>query len=171
VLGNSLGGVGAIRYALARPELVAGLVLISPGGAPMSEAELAELLSLFDMRTEADGRRFMQRVLADPEAWGSSVLAWGARQRVSRRGVMALIQRIRREDLLSAEELGQLRAPALLIWGQEERILPERHCQFFEEHLPPGTRVEKPAGMGHSPMLDVPEALSERVLAFARTLG
>ncbi len=32
VFGNSLGGLAALRYAVARPERVCGLILNSPGG-------------------------------------------------------------------------------------------------------------------------------------------
>ncbi|MFY0537342.1 alpha/beta fold hydrolase [Nannocystis pusilla] len=35
ILGNSMGGLVAIRYALARPHMVRGLALVSPGGAPL----------------------------------------------------------------------------------------------------------------------------------------
>jgi kynureninase len=36
--GNSLGGFVATRYALARPERVRGLVLLSPAGAPSTQS-------------------------------------------------------------------------------------------------------------------------------------
>jgi pimeloyl-ACP methyl ester carboxylesterase len=38
LLGNSLGGLVSIRYAQSRPDRIAGLVLVSPGGAPMPPA-------------------------------------------------------------------------------------------------------------------------------------
>ncbi|MBL8608952.1 MAG: alpha/beta fold hydrolase, partial [Myxococcales bacterium] len=37
VLGNSLGGAVALRYAIERPERVKALVLVSPAGAPMED--------------------------------------------------------------------------------------------------------------------------------------
>src|SRR5262249_20920194 len=62
VFGNSLGGAIALGYALARPSSVRGLFLASPAGAVMPEAELRELLRVFDMRSSDDARRFLGRL-------------------------------------------------------------------------------------------------------------
>ena len=48
LFGNSLGGIAAIRYALARPARVRGLILCSPTGAAMSAEGLPEVRFTFD---------------------------------------------------------------------------------------------------------------------------
>ena len=40
LFGNSMGGMAAVRYAAMRPRSVRGLMLISPGGAPMDVEQL-----------------------------------------------------------------------------------------------------------------------------------
>ena len=67
---------------------------------------------------------------------------------------------------ITDHELRSLRAPTLLVWGAHDRILPERHRDFYLEHLPTHAHKETPARFGHSPHLDDPRAMSERVLAF-----
>ena len=71
---------------------------------------------------------------------------------------------------LRPEELEALQVPVLLVWGQEERLLPESNLQYFRRHLPPGARIERPDGFGHSPHIDAPEALAELIVDFARSL-
>ena len=71
---------------------------------------------------------------------------------------------------LRPEELEALNVPVLLVWGQEERLLPESNLDYFRRHLPAGTRVERPDGFGHSPHIDAPEALAELIVEFARSL-
>jgi pimeloyl-ACP methyl ester carboxylesterase len=61
VFGNSLGGLVAIRAALQCPERIAGLVLASPAGAPVTPSELSELKQYFRLETHEAGVAFMSR--------------------------------------------------------------------------------------------------------------
>jgi pimeloyl-ACP methyl ester carboxylesterase len=66
------------------------------------------------------------------------------------------------------ESLSALEMPILLLWGQSERLLPPSALAYFRRHLPPHAIIEEPAGFGHSPHVDDPVRLGERLLAFAR---
>ena len=66
LLGTSLGGAAALGYALDRPARVKALVLASPAGAPLTEEDLTELRSRFDLKTRADARRFFNELLHAP---------------------------------------------------------------------------------------------------------
>ena len=76
------------------------------------------------------------------------------------------------DDLLHAR--GSLRRAGacllLVLWGQSERLLPPSALAYFRRHLLQARRViEEPAGFGHSPHIDDPARVAERLLAFART--
>jgi pimeloyl-ACP methyl ester carboxylesterase len=169
VFGNSMGGVGAIRYALARPERVAGLVLCSPGGAAMSDEQLRAFVRTFRLETHADAVAFIDRLLARPSRL-RHLLAWGVRRRFGRPAMRELLASVSSSDLLRPEQLRSLSMPVLLLWGRSERILPSTHYRFFRRHLPRHARVETPPDFGHSPFLDDPRALAHHLAAFVESL-
>jgi len=165
LFGNSMGGLAAIHYALARPEKVRGIVLCSPGGAAMNEAELATFLDTFRVERHRDALRFVDRLLAEPNVL-RQVLAWGVRRKFSHPNMRSLLASVSSDDLLRPEELSALVAPVLLLWGAVERILPRAHLDFFREHLPAHAHVDEPEGFGHSPYLERPGAVTRRIVDF-----
>jgi pimeloyl-ACP methyl ester carboxylesterase len=169
VVGNSLGGAGALRYALARPDRVRALALASPAGGGASEAEFAELLARFRMRTNADARRFLAR-LYHRAPWYAPLLAGELRRHFAQRQYVSFLDAASVRDLFAPDELRPLGAPVLLLWGRGDRILPRSSLEFYRAHLP-GVRVEEPHDWGHCPHLDDPASFADRLVAFAREAG
>src|SRR6266542_4378080 len=62
LVGNSLGGALALRFALERPERVLALTLLSPAGARVSPAEWEELRRAFQIDSAAEARRLLRRL-------------------------------------------------------------------------------------------------------------
>lgn len=166
LFGNSLGGYAAIRFALARPERVRALLLASPGGAEMSDAEVVQLRARFRLENHGQALAFIDALLAKRSRL-RHLYAWGVRRQFRRPEVEAVLGAISAEQLLSAEDLGRLTSPLLLMWGQAERILPSHQLAFFRQHLPPHAVIHQPADWGHSPFLDDAPALARRMLQFA----
>lgn len=169
VVGNSLGGAVAVRYALASPHNVKALVLVSPAGAHCEDSEWQELKRLFAMTTRADASLFFRRVYHEPP-WFLSLVAHELPAAMASAPVRSIMLGASNATALCPEELGALQMPVMLVWGQEERLLPESNLAYFRRHLPRGTRVERPDGFGHSPHTDAPDALAELIVDFARQL-
>lgn len=169
VYGNSMGGFAAIRFALSRPDKVRALVLCSPGGAAMDQDGLDALLSLFRPLSHADALAFVDRLLTKRGRL-RHLFALGARRRFTQDSLQDLIASIQLDELLERDQLQSLDAPILFMWGQEEKILPERSLAFFREHLPPHAKIIRPARFGHSPHLEYPTLLSNTVLEFLRAI-
>jgi pimeloyl-ACP methyl ester carboxylesterase len=167
IFGNSLGGLGAIQYALARPEKVKGIVLCSPGGAPMSPEELDRLLGEFRLHSHAKAVEFIERVFAQPPRL-KHLFAWGARKSFGRAPIRQLLACATTSDLLGPDELGSLSVPVLLLWGRAEKILPRSHFQFFRKHLPAHARIDEPEDFGHAPFLEQAHELTTRIVEFAK---
>ena len=167
LLGSSMGGFAAVRYADARPERLAGLVLCSPGGAPLRGADLSTFKGRFALRRHADGLGFVDAFLAKrPAAVVRHALAWGVRQTMADPGVRALLASVGHRDFLAAQMLAGLRPPTYLIWGQRERLLPESSFVFFARHLPSSAWIERPVDYGHTPYLEDPQGFVGRVGTF-----
>ena len=166
VFGNSLGGVAAIRYALARPERVRGLILCSPTGAAMDAEEIARFSELFRIESHGAALHFVDRVMSKSGPM-RQLLAWGLRRKFKNPEMRALIDSITPADMLDPLELRALRPPTLLLWGRDERLLPTSHLEFFRQNLPTHARIEEPFGVGHTPYLEDPARLARDILRFA----
>ena len=168
LVGTSLGGAVAVRYALRNRERVRGLVLVSPGGTPLSEEELETVRRHFQVPRHLDGVELVDR-LRGHSSWTSHLFAPGLRARLSDPLLHDWLSAVTPEEFLSAEELGALDVPVLLLWGTEERLLPPSVLDFYVKALPQVT-LETPEGWGHSPMLTDPTGVRRRILDFARGL-
>lgn len=171
LVGNSMGGLGAIRYALARPEKVRGLLLVSPGGAPMESQAFQRFLDNFRVESHAQALEFVDRMFAKSTPVIRHAFALGIRDRFRHPELRRLIDGLKIEDMLRAQELAQLRVPTLLIWGREERILPRCQLAFFADNLPPAAEIEEWPDFGHCGFLEQPEGLARRTIAFARGIS
>ncbi len=165
IFGNSLGGMAAIRFAAARPELVQALVLASPGGAPMPEAELRDFLDSFRLETYKQALAFADRFLGRPNSFRFP-LAWGARARMASPSVRELLTRVQKQHLLHPSEVGSLSAPIMLFWGVADDVLPHHTRDFFRTHLPAHTLFLEPEGYGHAPYLDSTRGFIEAMQAW-----
>lgn len=170
LVGNSLGGALAVRYALDRPRNVLGLALLSPGGAPMTGPELDALKSLFTLRSDADALAFVDRVMVRPGAM-RRLYAYGIRGGFARPAVRALLASMTTGDCLQPDELRGLAMPVRVMWGEHERVLPASGRSFFEAHLPSHGRVELHPGIGHCPHLDDCDHTVRTLVRWSREFG
>ena len=165
--GNSLGGAVAFNFALRRPDRVRALVLVSPAGAPVPEEEFRELLDAFAVTDRRTARRLVERIYHRPP-WFLALVAHEFPDVLKRRAVRDLLETATVEHAAKEEDLGTLRMPVLLLWGRSDRLLPAQALAFFRRNLPPHAVIEEPEGLGHSPQLEHPSRLAERILRFAR---
>lgn len=167
IFGNSLGGAIALRWAARNPSKTRGLVVASPAGARMNDREWRELVGAFDLSSSKDARRLLARLYHRPR-WFLPALAPGVRATFEKPAIRSLLGAGTPEQSLTADELGSIRAPTLLLWGKSERLLPPSGLAWFRDHLPPHAEVEEPEGHGHCAHLDDPTGLADRILRFAR---
>lgn len=167
LVGNSLGGAVALRYAIDRPDRVRALVLVSPAGARSTEEEWRALRAAFDIKSRADAHAFLQRLYHEPP-WFLPLVAHEIHATIHRRAVRDLLATASNDHAPPPDALTSLRMPVLLVWGKSERLLPHTHFEYFARHLPDHAVIERPDGFGHCPHFDAPAALAQRIVRFAR---
>jgi pimeloyl-ACP methyl ester carboxylesterase len=166
VVGNSLGGAVAIDYAKRHPDQVRALVLVSPAGARLPDEEWKKLVDAFHVKTAAEARRFLGRIYDRPP-WFLGLVAHEFPELLERRAVRDLLEHATQDHTAHPDDLAALRMPVLLLWGRSERLLPKEALAYFKQHLPKSAVIEEPHGFAHSPQLEHPRRVAERIVAFA----
>jgi pimeloyl-ACP methyl ester carboxylesterase len=170
LVGNSLGGADALRYAIEQPARVRGVFVTSPAGAVIGPESIAEVRRAFEMRTVTDARHFVDRVVARPSRLGPA-FARIMLLRAGSRSVADLVRTFGDQHAIDAAELARLEVPVRVIWGRDERLLPPAALAYFRAHLPAHATIAEPAGIGHCPHLDDPARLARLIAAFTRRVS
>lgn len=165
LIGNSLGGRFAWEFAAAYPSRVEKLVLISPDGFASPGFDYGkppEVPLVMNLMPWVGPRSLIRANLAPawahPDALPDAVLeryrdmllAPGVRQ--------AILDRTRQTILTDpSARLRSIPAPTLLLWGEEDHMIPVRNAQDYLRLLPHARLVRLP-GMGHVPFEETPAA-------------
>ncbi|PWE17920.1 alpha/beta hydrolase [Marinicauda salina] len=170
--GNSLGGLVAWRYAAAHPERVSGLVLVSPGGYSINgvtEEPVAvppPVAMLLRTAPEPGVRAMTEQLYADPSRLGDADVE---RIRAMMRGegaAEALIARLEVFTLPDPEPvLSEIETPTLILWGEQDAMVPVEHGARFEAAMPNAELVVFDDA-GHVAMEERPDATAARVREF-----
>ena len=162
-IGNSLGGRFAWQFAAQYPARVSRLVLISPDGfaSPGFEYGKAPQVPLVMEAMPWVGPRSLIRAnlapaWAHPEALPDAVLD-RYRDMLLAPGVRrAILDRTRQTVLTDpAARLQSIAAPTLLLWGEQDNMIPVGNSADYLRLMPHATLVRLP-GHGHVPFEEDP---------------
>lgn len=180
VVGQSLGGGVAMQFAYQHREYCRRLILISSGGLGQDVGWTLRLLS-------APGAELLLPVIAPPPVVrvGNAIRGWFSAHSIqSPRGAemwsaysslsdpqtrQAFLRTLRsvvdyRGQAVSALNRLYLTSelPTLVIWGDDDRIIPVDHGRALAE-LRPACRLEVLAGVGHFPHVEKPDAVIDLI--------
>lgn len=173
--GNSMGGKHALAFAIAHPERLTGLVLVDGSGGPMLK---------LDTRKDEDSGNIGFKIAQTPginllveQITPRSLIQQSLEQSVSVKSVAseAAVTRYwellrypgnRRATLkrfgypydpLAEAEIAKVTTPTLILWGEEDRVIPVEAGEWLAKTMPNDTLVIYP-GIGHLPHEEAPEA-------------
>lgn len=188
LVGNSAGGTTAASIALARPERVQALVLVSPaigmGGRRLSwlqpllhTPQMDHLGPWLARRITTSGSELMQRAWHDPSLLTPAIVEGYRLPLKAHNWDRALweFSRAPRTDSHSrgslADRLAELAAiPTLVITGDDDRVVPVNVSRSVAEKVPGSRYVELPT-CGHVPQEECPAAFFAAVETFLRDSG
>lgn len=182
--GNSMGGKHALAFAIAHPERLTGLVLVDGSGGPMLRIEGDRVTDKVETRKNSGGGNIGFRIAQTPginliveQITPRSLIAASLEQSVSVKSVAseAAVDRYwellrypgnRRATLkrfgypydpLSEAAIAGVRVPTLILWGEEDRLIPVEAGRWLAKTMPVNRLVVYP-GIGHLPHEEAPEA-------------
>jgi pimeloyl-ACP methyl ester carboxylesterase len=166
LLGCGLGGWLAAEFAVRYPERLSGLVLVDayglqvPGALPEDEFALtpAMLRPLLFADPESELARSTVADVDPPERAEAAIHARVAAARLAWQFPY---------DVKLRGRLPRATIPALVVWGEQDRLVPLAHADAYAEGLPDARVVVLP-GVGHFPYLEAPDAFAAEVVQFLR---
>jgi 3-oxoadipate enol-lactonase len=156
VAGISLGGWLAARLALERPELVSRLILVDAGGYRDQDwEEIERLVRVRDMA----GIEVLYRALFKRTPWIMRLSRAGFLKAYTSRAVTGVLDGLAEPDTFTAEDLGRLRMPTFLIWGEGDGLFRVETARAMAAALPNAT-LEVLPGVGHAVHIESPRQLA-----------
>lgn len=181
--GNSMGGKHAVSFTAAHPERVMGLVLVDASGMPMLVPRAMEDDGEKGKRRGSTISNLGFTIAAMPginriveQVTPRSLIEQSLRQSVSVESIVtedmidrywellrypgnrgATIQRFSIPyDPLDRNKFAAIAVPTLIIWGEEDRLIPVAAARWLDEVIPDTTLVIYP-DIGHLPQEEAPE--------------
>jgi pimeloyl-ACP methyl ester carboxylesterase len=167
LVGSGPGGSFAAEVAAIWPQMVRRLALIAPWG-------------LFDEKEPA-ADPWAQRapdlpglLCADPENWnrlksepeGANSPEWSIEQVRANEAAARAFWPLGNTRL--EKRLNLIDAPTLLIWGDEDRIMPKSYADRFARGIRRNSEIVTIVGAGHLAELDKPDEVAAQILRWIR---
>lgn len=180
--GNSMGGKHALAFAVRYPERLTGLVLVDGSGGPM--LDLDEGKPAEEKKKDSGSGNIGFTIAQTPginllveQITPRSLIAQSLEQSVSVKSVAseAAVDRYwellrypgnRRATLkrfslpydpLTEAEIAGVKTPTLILWGEEDRLIPVEAGRWLDKAMPASTLVVYPK-IGHLPQEEAVEA-------------
>src|SRR5215207_1468054 len=182
VVGNSMGGFIGAELSIQFPARVERLVLVSAAGLTIEYQRDERILAML---------KRLERTLAVYGGWLATRSGPLVRRPRSRQALMKVVAE--HADLLPAplvaeqikgsgkpgfidaldaltdypirERLPEIACPTLIVWGEDDRLVPVRDADEFERLIPDSRKVVFP-DTGHVAMFERPRAFNELLAAF-----
>ncbi|MEM6321648.1 MAG: alpha/beta hydrolase [Bacteroidota bacterium] len=162
VLGNSLGGHVSLLYALEKPEQIRSIILTGSSG--LFENSLG---STFPKRGNYEFIKnktediFYNKAVATKELVDEVFTTVNDRNKAIR--IIACAKSAVRHNL--GDKLYQIKAPTLLIWGEDDTVTPKFVGEKFNELIQNSELfiVDK---CGHAPMMERPKVFNQLLSEF-----
>ncbi|WP_213453526.1 alpha/beta fold hydrolase [Rhizomonospora bruguierae] len=177
LVGESLGGWVAGRFAVEHPDRVGRLTLVAPGGTVANPAVMERIKNSTRAAVNSDDialtRKRLELLMYDPAHDVSDELVEVRHAIYHRPEFKAALDNLlclqemenRQPDLLTVEQMGRITAPTLVIWGAQNPFGEIPEAERMQTSIP-GSRLEIFGECGHWPQHEHADRFNELNIAF-----
>jgi len=165
ICGNSLGGLIAIDLCANNPQFAKGLVLAGSAGL----FERSPIRGMNSRPSKEFVRSTISGIVYD-QSFVTDKLVDQWHQSLTDRDYIRFLLRVSRatRDRCVQEELGQLKLPTLIVWGQNDQITPPSSGKEFQSRID-GAQLEFIDACGHAPNWEQPDRFAQLMDPFLPT--
>ncbi|GLQ32025.1 alpha/beta fold hydrolase [Litoribrevibacter albus] len=174
LVGNSMGGAISSLFAATHPERTLSVSLVNPAGVfdhrsvlqdyldrgenPLVVKKVEDIYTLLDFAMEE--KPFVP--------WPIPVVV--AERSMANQALNEQIFEHLKTDQHSynfKDELTKIQAPALIMWGEQDRVINYKNSEIFDQLIPTSRTLIYPH-IGHVPMIEIPEQSASDIDAFIK---
>jgi pimeloyl-ACP methyl ester carboxylesterase len=165
LIGSSVGGSLAAEVAAIWPEKVRRLALIAPFGfCDANEPAIDPWAQRADeLAARMTARPEVYKALKEMPAGANSV-EWPIEQTRAAEAAARVFWPLGNTRV--ERRLPLIKAPTLVLWGAEDRLMPRSYADTIASAIGAGTEVRIIPGAGHLAELDQPDAVAAAILGF-----
>lgn len=165
--GNEMGGHVALSYAANFSEQTLGLVLINSAGLNLGINNESTYEPLPISVSNSYFVDKFARLYVTPPSYPKPVLQYLSNQlNPSINFFNSVLKQVEAgEDARLNQKALSIKAPALILWGQQDPVLGRSYAELIEQSLSNATLKEL-ANAGSSPQFEVPELVGNEIKAF-----
>jgi pimeloyl-ACP methyl ester carboxylesterase len=179
IVGHSMGGLVSLKVACGHPSRVAGLMLIDSGSDNIGPLRLRAILVGFRLFDKVFGFPAVPRAIARWRYLRAAFFALAVAEPrcITRSLAHELVPRMAAPGFIAgAEAAGRavaeatpeaVRAPALVLWGRSDRIVPLSSGRQLADAIP-HARLVVLDDVAHCAMLEKPAETAALIVDFAR---
>lgn len=164
MVGHSMGGAIAQKFALDHPEYLRAIVLVCTGARlrvatvifgkiERNYDEAVELIMELSFSDKV--RREMKEKAAGEMKKISAEVSYGDFEACDKFNVM--------------DRVKEINVPTLIVCGMEDRLTPLKYSEYLKDNIP-NSKLETIADAGHMVMLEKPEEFNQRLENFVKEL-
>lgn len=184
--GNSMGGGHSLAYALAHPERVQGLILVDAGGPPNLKKPadddggnigftiaqtpgVRELMKHITPRSLVE-KSFRQSVSNETIVTDEAVDRYWEMLRYPGNRAATIARFGQTREPFTKEQMASLNMPSLVVWGDQDALIPLAAGEWLDTHLP-NSQLVVFEDIGHLPMEEIPDDSANAVIAWMAAAG
>ncbi|GAA3911406.1 alpha/beta hydrolase [Litoribacillus peritrichatus] len=169
--GNSMGGAVSSLFAATYPERVLTVSLVNPAGVFDHRSVLEDYLERGEnplvVKKPSDIYTLMDFAMVDVP-----FVPWPITEVVAERSMAKkalndqIFEQIKGDHKYNFKQaLTRIKAPTLVMWGKEDKVINYKNADLFNELVPNSTKLIY-QDIGHAPMIEIPMRSAEDISKF-----
>lgn len=174
LIGNSMGGAITVKLTHLYPGKVISLTLLDSAGVRKTESEYAKLLKKginpLVVGNPEEYKKLMNFVMEKKPYIPGPVISVLTERKIARKSIDKKIFQDIMLDITRVETLLlDIQTPTLILWGDKDRVLHVDNAEEFHLKIKGSQKVIL-EGVGHMPMIEVPQKTGEYYRQFLSSL-